>query len=123
MRIVQDKDPGQECAWPACGQWNEDCVLFLYCFSTEAVECRPPPAAPQNGQRNVSDTTFGSTVTYSCNTGYTLQGPRTRVCMANKQWNGSALACNRKLCTNVALYTSLSLLRQQLLVMKCYKIQ
>ena len=62
-----------------------------------AVSCGPAPDAPANGQRNGSGTTVKSTVTYSCNRGYTLVGPSRVTCMVNRQWSGRAPTCNRKL--------------------------
>ena len=64
------------------------------------MNCGTLPAAPQNGQRSVSGTTLGSTVTYSCNLGYKLQGSNIRMCMAmaDTQWSGSTSECIRKLC-------------------------
>ena len=78
------------------------CCLYLYkqsCNSVcpAAVSCGPAPDAPANGQKINSGTTFGSTVNYTCNQGYTLQGNNTRTCMANKLWSGRAPTCNRKL--------------------------
>ena len=71
-------------------------ISVPYCYSTAAVDCGVPPVL-QNGRHSGSGTTFGSTVSYSCNTGYTLQGFRIRMCMANRRWSGSIHACNRKL--------------------------
>ena len=69
-----------------------------------AVNCSDAPAAPVNGRRNVSGTTVGSIVTYTCNHGYSpsAQGPNriTRICMANGSWNGTAPECYRKLPCN-----------------------
>ena len=48
---------------------------------------------PANGQVNTSGTTFGQTVTYSCNTGYSLAGNSTRTCQATGNWSGSAPTC------------------------------
>ena len=62
-----------------------------------AVSCGPAPKAPANGQRRGSGTTFGSTVTYSCNPGYILQGDNRRTCMADRQWSGVTTHCSRKL--------------------------
>ena len=75
-------------------------VLALYLQGKQnyvlppAVSCGPAPNAPANGQRNVSGGIFGSTVTYSCNRGYTLQGDSRRTCMANGQWSGRTPTCS-----------------------------
>ena len=66
------------------------------CVLCAAVSCGPAPDVPANGQRNVPGTTFGFTVTYTCDPGYTLQGDSTRTCMANGQWSGVTTRCSRK---------------------------
>ena len=80
------------------------CVLALYsykqsctCALPAVVNCGPAPDAPANGNRSGSGTTFGSTVTYTCDRGYTRQGPSRLTCMASRQWSGSAPTCKRKL--------------------------
>ena len=67
------------------------------CVSPVAISCGSAPDAPANGQRSGSGTTVGSTVTYTCNKGYTLQGDNNRTCLANGRLSGSAPTCNRKL--------------------------
>ena len=64
------------------------------CVFPVAVSCGPAPSAPENGQQSVSGTTFESTVTYSCDRGYTLQGDSRLTCMANGQWSGRAPTCS-----------------------------
>ena len=80
-----------------------NCMLLDCCYKEScncvlrtAVSCGPAPKAPANGQRSVSGTTFGSTVTYTCNRGYPLQGDSRRTCMANGQWSGVTTRCSRK---------------------------
>ena len=48
---------------------------------------------PANGTVNDTDRTFGQTATYSCDTGYSLVGDRTRTCQASGSWSGSAPTC------------------------------
>jgi hypothetical protein len=45
-----------------------------------------------------SSTTFGTTATYACNTGYNLQGNANRTCQANATWSGTAPTCVSSLC-------------------------
>ena len=53
---------------------------------------------PANGQvSHTAGTTFGQTVTYSCDTGYNLVGDSTRTCQADGIWSGSAPICERML--------------------------
>ena len=71
-----------------------------------AVSCGPAPDTPANGQRSVSGTTYGFTVTYTCNRGYDLQGDSRRTCMANSQWSGRTPTCSSKLlCNQMFHYT------------------
>ena len=56
------------------------------------------PGIPSNGRMNTSaGTSFGDVARYSCDTGYTLNGPAERICQANGQWNGSVPTCKREL--------------------------
>ena len=64
-------------------------------FST-AVNCGNL-TNPANGQVSTTGTTFGQTVTYSCNTGYNLMGDSTRTCQADGMWSGSAPTCQSML--------------------------
>jgi Notch-like protein len=45
-----------------------------------------------------SSTTFGTTATYACNTGYMLSGSATRTCQANATWSGTAPTCVASSC-------------------------
>ena len=78
-------------------------LVFIHivdnCVLPAAVSCGPAPKAHANGQRTRSGTTFGSTVTYTCNRGYNVPRDNRRTCMANGQWSGSTPTCNRKLYT------------------------
>ena len=38
-------------------------------------------------------TSFGDVARYSCDTGYTLNGPAERTCQADGRWNGSVPTC------------------------------
>ena len=46
-----------------------------------------------NGLVSLTETTFGSIATYSCDEGFGLQGSSERVCEATGQWNGSEPLC------------------------------
>ena len=63
---------------------------MLLVLSSECGELGPPT----NGRLRLTNFT---TVTYTCNQGYTLQGANRRTCMANGEWSGSTPTCNRKL--------------------------
>ena len=49
---------------------------------------------PANGAVSVSGTTFNSTATYSCNTGYTLTGDDMRMCLETGFWSDSEPLCS-----------------------------
>ena len=52
------------------------------------------PNAPRNGRVDTSaGTSFGDVASYSCDTGYTLNGPAERTCQADGRWNGSVPTC------------------------------
>ena len=48
----------------------------------------------ENGAVEVTDTTFNSVATYSCNDGYNLvDGDMMRTCLASGTWSGSQPSC------------------------------
>ena len=47
-----------------------------------------------NGQITQPITTYGSSATYSCDSGYTLNGPNSRTCQADGYWSGSEPSCD-----------------------------
>ena len=50
---------------------------------------------PSNGRVDTSaGTSFGDVARYSCDTGYTRNGPAERTCQANGEWSGSAPTCD-----------------------------
>ena len=73
-----------------------DVISYIIFLILTAVDCGNL-IDPDNGQVT-SETTFGQTATYSCNTGYNLVGDRTRTCQAEGSWSGSAPTCKGTLC-------------------------
>lgn len=55
------------------------------------------PGTPTNGRKTGYTYTQGNTVTYSCNTGYSISGSSSRTCLSNGQWSGSPTSCPSKL--------------------------
>jgi len=55
-----------------------------------------------NGDVDNANTTFGSVVRYSCNTGYKIEGNNTRVCQTNGSWTGKDPSCEGSTLTCVA---------------------
>ena len=56
--------------------------IFTFYIS---LDCGASPGISNGGVSN-SGTTFGSTATYTCNTGYTLSGTASINCQANSAW-------------------------------------
>ena len=50
-----------------------------------------------NGDRRGDDFTVGSTVTYTCNSGYQLKGAKSVFCQRNRQWSENQPTCEREL--------------------------
>ena len=66
---------------------------LLACLVSVTIDCGPVPDI-QDGRVDFSGgTTLGSTITYSCNTGYTLTGDANRTCQANRTYDGSEPTC------------------------------
>ena len=62
-------------------------------FSSVGVSCGQPDI-PSNGRVNTSaGTSFGDVARYSCDSGYTLNGPAERTCQADGRWSGSVPTC------------------------------
>ena len=61
-------------------------IFNLWC-STAVVDCGLPPSISDGTSGTPSSTTFGGTVTYSCNNGYILSGSATVSCLASGIWD------------------------------------
>ena len=56
------------------------------------------PDVPTNGRVDTSaGTSFRDVARYSCNTGYTMNGPAERSCLADGQWSGSVPTCESEM--------------------------
>ncbi|PKU44337.1 von willebrand factor type egf and pentraxin domain-containing protein 1 [Limosa lapponica baueri] len=71
----------------ASGVWNHPPP------SCELVTC-PSPQDISNGKYTVTGTTYLSSVSYTCDNGYSLQGPSVLVCASSGNWNSTPPACN-----------------------------
>ena len=73
---------------PLSGSWPTPLTCTI-------VECYEPEPLV-NGQIYTigNDFTYGSTVTFSCDTGYELQGNETALCQANGQWSSNIPLCS-----------------------------
>ena len=66
------------------------------------------PYNPSNGRVDTGGgTSFGDVARYSCDTGYTLNGPAERTCQADGQWSGSVPTCESEIlewCNSLCLF-------------------
>ena len=72
--------------------WMNDIVNAITYIST-VVNCKHP-GVPANGNVNLTNTTLGCTVTYTCNIPFVLCGDDTRTCLPTGVWSGVAPSCN-----------------------------
>ncbi|CAJ1086014.1 sushi%2C von Willebrand factor type A, EGF and pentraxin domain-containing protein 1 [Xyrichtys novacula] len=56
------------------------------------AECETPPS-PDHGWVNITDTSLGSMVRYSCKEGYKLEGEPERQCVSGRLWTNEAPVC------------------------------
>uniref|UniRef100_A0A4W5K1F7 Sushi domain-containing protein n=1 Tax=Hucho hucho TaxID=62062 RepID=A0A4W5K1F7_9TELE len=61
------------------------------------TKCEEPPS-PDHGSVNITDTTLGSLVKYSCEHGYELEGESVRQCVAGRQWSDVPPVCRPITC-------------------------
>ena len=61
---------------------------------------------PSNGQVTLTGTTFGSTATYECNTGFTLMGNMERTCQDDGNWSENEPTCVGRSCCPVLYFYS-----------------
>ena len=77
----------------ACGTLANPGNLFFVSLFLTAVNCGSL-ANPTNGRVSYPyETTYRDTATYSCNTGYNLDGSSTRRCSSTGSWSGSEPTC------------------------------
>ena len=57
-----------------------------------AIECGDP-GVPQNGSRQLSGRTAGSSVAYRCDSGFELVGAQTLRCMDSGEWSDRLPQC------------------------------
>ena len=70
---------------------------FLTCCFHLATTACPELTNPENGQVDISGTTENSIATYSCNSGYTLSEPITRMCRSDGVWSESEPSCQSEI--------------------------
>ena len=88
--IVANGDETRTCE--ASEEWSgsEPNCMYVNCGN---------PGTISNGNKDGDIYHYGATVSYSCDTGYYINGSQTLQCQANGQWNGSAPSCDIVTCT------------------------
>lgn len=61
------------------------------------IKCEQPRYIA-NGDLHFTDITFGSTVTYTCRSGYVLSGSTSMTCLETGSWSGTRPTCNPVIC-------------------------
>ena len=69
------------------GLWHEIHIQLYF-----SVRC-PNLCNPNNGAVDFNDTTVGFVATYTCNEGFTRNGPANRDCQENGTWSHSEPIC------------------------------
>ncbi|CAL7950374.1 unnamed protein product [Xylocopa violacea] len=67
------------------------------CVQVTTVEC-PKPENPVNGKAVYTSYAYNSIVSYECKYGYTVVGPATRRCGADRKWTGKTPTCQEINC-------------------------
>ncbi|XP_019851357.1 PREDICTED: uncharacterized protein LOC100634273, partial [Amphimedon queenslandica] len=64
------------------------------------------PGVPENGQRQSDIFSIDSAVSFTCDTGYTLTGSNSLLCLAGGSWNDTAPTCNPVNCGDPGTLTN-----------------
>jgi hypothetical protein len=70
-------------------RYFEGFQMFVNCFS----EFCPTLSDPDNGEVEVTGNSAGDEATYTCNTGYTLNGDKKLVCQNDGEWSAQPPLC------------------------------
>ena len=78
------------------------CYICSFCINVAVADCGSPPVVENAGQRESGrrnpggGASLGTTVMYTCITGYVISGESTRTCQADSTWSGSPPTCERR---------------------------
>ncbi|XP_070570995.1 complement factor B-like isoform X1 [Ptychodera flava] len=92
--------------WRVCSTYEDENGTLTWFWTGSTPRCQeircPYPGYPEGGRRSGSSYRIGNTVTFRCNSGYTLYGSERRTCMENGKWSGSLTICDNgaSLCPN-----------------------
>ncbi|KAM4706958.1 sushi domain-containing protein 1 [Discoglossus pictus] len=94
-QVIYSCDPGfiaetgkNKSICTSSGKWEE---ATLQC---KVIDCGPPMSLPNTVIQSLSNTTFGSNVTYSCSEGFVSNiGHETSICTEEGRWEGASLMC------------------------------
>ena len=64
-----------------------------YDHNYAVIDCGVPSTTNNTKTISYNGTYRGDVVHYTCETGYTLVGTSTRVCLSNRQWSGAPPLC------------------------------
>ena len=67
------------------------CASLVHC--PIVVQCTEVLSSPMNGNVIIIGTTYLSETDYSCEEGFAVVGPTTRVCQDDGQWSGMEPHC------------------------------
>lgn len=82
-------------------------VYVSYLMFSLAAKACPDPGRPENGDR-FGYFRVGSTVRFSCQSGFEMHGSRERTCLENKEWSGSLTTCQDGSKLDVADFSEIS---------------
>ena len=94
IAVLSSRDLAQRILINICSLSTSSIILISILLVVTALSCGTPSSL-SNGQRHYSNTTVGSTVTYTCNTGYRMTaGNSSRTCLFGGHWSGSHPTCS-----------------------------
>ncbi len=112
------------------GEWSGSASTceskYISSLNVVLISTFPPPVPivtcptlpnPMNGIVDMSSNTEGSTATYTCNSGFGVNGAESSMCENSGSWSADPPTCQRELiltvyspCINISLYVQLCVL-------------